>query len=60
MNKTIILYIGIVKQFIYRFPVSSLLKCLLALIINEFAALLVRACGTATIPLVSDRVLYWF
>ena len=32
------LYIGIVKQFVYSLPVSLLLKCLLALIINEFAA----------------------
>ena len=51
MDKIIILCIGIVKQFVYSFPVSSSLKCLLALILNEFAALLVRTGGTATIPL---------
>ena len=51
MDKIIILYIRIIKQLIYSFPVSSLLKCQLALIINEFASLLVRAGGTATIPL---------
>ena len=42
MDKIIILYIGIVKQFVYSFPVSSLFKCLLALITNEFA----RSFGT--------------
>ena len=51
MDKIIILYIGIEKKIVYSFPVSSLFKRLLALIINEFAALLVRAGGTATIPL---------
>ena len=43
MGKIVILYIGIV---------SSLFKCLLALIINEFAVVLVQVGGSATIPLV--------